>query len=141
MEASTAKAKRNRHHDRVVLDQNSLKRIDAWIEQVTLTGKGVMLSRKEMVNWIIGSHEELLPPQSLTTLKTLFFSELRFLHEAIKEVRAAKLKGEKVNMDLVMSNKTVLKSKRIKSSGGSKTINLITDSKPSTPAEVEENKL
>lgn len=90
--------KRQRHQDRVTLDQESLQRVDGWIEQVTSNAKGVNVARKEVVNWLIKQHDEHLLPIELDELKSKYFSDVRFLQQAIRELKAAKQRGEPITL-------------------------------------------
>ncbi len=112
MEAANDKVKRNRYRDRVVLEVDSLMKIDDWINQVMQSAKGVLLTRKDMVNWIINSQEDVLAPNSINALKGKFFDEIRFLKQAIKEVKVAKTMGERINMEEVMNGKKLPNIKR-----------------------------
>jgi hypothetical protein len=94
----TQKAKKRRHEDRITLNDSSLNKVDSWISQVTSLSKGVSLNRRDLVNWFIENQDDALSPSVAHQLKTSFFNELRFLNEAIKEVRSARTRGETVNL-------------------------------------------
>ena len=96
------KAKRQRHEDRVTLDEESLRQVDRWIAQVTSATKGVALSRKDVVNWLVKQHTEELTTDELNELKGKYFNEVRFLQQAIKELRAAKQRGEAVTLEEIL---------------------------------------
>ncbi len=94
MESKTSstinKTKRQRHDDRVTLDVETLQRMDAWIEQVKAATKGVAVSRKDLVNWMVRQHDSHLSPDELAALRSKFFDEVRFLQQTIREVKAAR---------------------------------------------------
>lgn len=100
------KNKRQRHQDRVTLDQESLSRVDTWIEQIRSTAKGIVVARKDVVNWLVKQHDELLAPNELDELKSRYFSDVRFLQQAIKELRAAKRRGDAVNLAEILGGAT-----------------------------------
>lgn len=100
------KNKRQRHQDRVTLDQGSLNRVDAWIEQIRFTAKGIVVARKDVVNWLVRQHDELLAPTELDELKSRYFSDVRFLQQAIKELRAAKRRGDAVDLAEILGGAT-----------------------------------
>jgi hypothetical protein len=104
MNTEEVKSKRQRHQDRVTLDQECLDRVDGWIEQVTSVAKGVALSRKDVVNWIVKQHNEQLSGDELTELKARYFNEVRFLQQAIKTLQAAKRGGTPISLDEILAN-------------------------------------
>lgn len=106
MSSQELKTKRRRHEDRVTLDQDSLQRVDAWIVQVTSTAKGVNVARKEVVNWLVKQHDEQLSTNELNELKSMYFSEVRFLQQAIRELKAAKHRGEPVTLEEILGAAT-----------------------------------
>lgn len=84
MEDVKTKIVKIRHHDRVGLDSACLKRVDGWIEQVTQVAKGVTLTRKDMVNWIVNRHAEVLPPSATSELKAQFSMKFGFFSRRLR---------------------------------------------------------
>ena len=84
------KAKRSRHYDRVTLTATSLTRINSWISEITSKEKGVTLTHKDIINWLIGRHTDKLSPEEMQELKSQFFDEVKFLQAALRELRTAK---------------------------------------------------
>lgn len=100
METENVKKPRVRHADTVTLDAELLEKIDAEIAQVTGVKKGVRLSRKDYVAYRLRKSPKRLIPEDVEELVALFYDEERFLKEALKEIRAAKARGEKPVVDL-----------------------------------------
>jgi hypothetical protein len=94
MESENTKAPRMKHADRVTLSPELLGKIDAEIEQVTNAKRGVHLSRTDYVVYRLKKTPKKLSPEEIEELITLFYDDERFLKEALKEVRAAKARGE-----------------------------------------------
>jgi len=99
-----AKSKQVRHFDRVTLDAEALSRIDGWIEQLTSHNKGVNLSRKDCLNWLVNHHSASLTQEEVAELGAKFFDEIRFLSQSLKEMRAARARGETVNLESVLKH-------------------------------------
>ena len=99
------KSKKLRHFDRVTLSGEALTRIDGWIAQVTSKNKGVSVSRKDYLNWFILQHPETLSDEEVSRLETQFFDEIRFLSQSLKEMRAARARGEVVDLSAVLKAK------------------------------------
>jgi hypothetical protein len=110
--------KRQRHFDRVTLDAPSLDRIDGWIKQVEAAKPGVMLSRKDLLNWLVASLPERLTTAQEKSLTDAFYSELRYLQFAAREIKAAAVRGERLTLKelehrgLPVREPTVRKAKR-----------------------------
>lgn len=104
MNNNELKAKRHRHEDRVTLEAESLQRVDGWIEQVTSTTKGVTVTRKDVVNWMVSQRGPLLSSNEVNGLRTQFFSDVRFLQQAIKELKSAKRRGDQVDLSEILSS-------------------------------------
>lgn len=90
--------KRNRHFDRVTLEGPALGRIDAWIAQVVAVKPGVVLARKDILNWLILNLPENLTSSQEKALSEAFYSELRYLHFAAREIKAAAARGERLTL-------------------------------------------
>lgn len=90
--------KRNRHFDRVTLDGSTLDRLDAWIKQVEAVKPGVVLARKDVLNWILVSLPERLTASQEKALSEAFYSELRYIQFAAREIKAAAARGEHLTL-------------------------------------------
>jgi hypothetical protein len=90
--------KRQRHFDRVTLDAATLAKLDSWIGQVEAVKHGVHLCRKEILNWLVMNLPERLSPAQERGLADEFYSELRYLQFAEREIRAAEAKGERLSL-------------------------------------------
>jgi len=96
--SESEKKLRKRHFDRITLDSLALSRIDLWIKQVESAKAGVVLSRKDLINWLIENMPERLSSVQEKSLSELFYSELRYIQFAAREIKAASLRGERLTL-------------------------------------------
>ncbi len=89
---------RKRHFDRITLDSLALSRIDLWIKQVESAKAGVVISRKDLINWLIENMAERLSSVQEKSLSEQFYSELRYIQFAAREIKAASLRGERLTL-------------------------------------------
>ena len=97
MNDSEAK-KRQRHFDRVTLSAGALAKLDRWIEQVESAKPGVLVTRKDILNWLVQNMADDLSASQEKSLADTFYSELRYLQFAEKAIRAAAVKGERLTL-------------------------------------------
>jgi hypothetical protein len=90
--------KRQRHFDRVTLDAATLERLDSWIGQVEAVKAGVLLSRKDVLNWLVINLPDKLSAAQEKGLADEFYSDLRYLQFAEREIRAAETRGERLTL-------------------------------------------
>ena len=102
-EPNDTKTRHRRREDRVTLDLASMARIDGWITVVTASAKGVMISRKDVVNWLVQHQDVALSAEQLRDLRSKFFSDVRFLQQAIRELKAARLRGESIELSAILA--------------------------------------
>lgn len=57
----------------VVLTDSSIQKVNGWLEQIRLKKKGVQISRKELLNWLIEKTPETLPSGDLNTVIAKFY--------------------------------------------------------------------
>lgn len=92
--------------DHVALKPESSRKINAWIEQVNLKKKGVKISRKQFVNWLIEKMPENLSSSDLASLIDHFFDERKLLRLLLRESAKAKAEGrEDSGFELVVKTK------------------------------------
>jgi len=92
--------------EHVALKPESSQKINAWIEQVSLKKKGVKISRKQFVNWLIEKMPENLSSSDLASLIDHFFDERKLLRLLLRESAKAKAEGrEDAGFELVVKTK------------------------------------
>lgn len=114
------KKKRIKKYDRVTLYDQAMKRVDGWIKQAQDSKSGVALFRKDILNWYILNAPEQLDLKSIESLAAQFFDQERFLKQALKRVRDAKGRGETVSLQELMTEKQIIKPKKSRKIGLSK---------------------
>lgn len=90
-ESSQALVKSRR--DNVALYEQSVQKINIWIEQIQTKKKGVKISKKDFVNWLIGKTPDSLSNTDMNTIIDKFYDEEIFLRQLLREVKKAKLDG------------------------------------------------
>lgn len=108
MSESTIKAKRLKHQDRVTLSQSSLERVDTWMSQIMSQSHGVSATRKDLVNWLILSRPVELTESEQSELRSQFFSEVRFLQQAIKDLKAARARGDGLTLQQIIGQQSAM---------------------------------
>lgn len=135
--------RRTVYSDRVILKPELLAKSDGWIEQVKAKRKGVRISRKDVVLWKLKQASADLSDVELEELTSAFYDEERFLLDLLKEVKAAKARGEKAtlpDLDVKPSKASARRKRRSKvndsgASEGALPVILSTDSEQATPSE------
>lgn len=98
--------------EHVALSVSSVLKINAWLEQVSAKKKGVKISRKDFINWLIEKSPDNLSGGDLSALIDRFYDEAKFLRHLLREVNQAKADGKtETGFELVVKTKK-LESKR-----------------------------
>lgn len=98
--------------EHVALSAASIRKINAWLEQASLKKKGVKISRKDFINWLIEKSPDNLSGGDLSALIDRFYDEAKFLRHLLREVNQAKADGKTdTGFELVVKTKK-LESKR-----------------------------
>lgn len=80
--------------DHVALTGESIKKIENWLAQVETKKKGVKISRKDFLNWLVEKIPENLSGGDVSALIAKFYDEERFLRQLLREVKRAKENGD-----------------------------------------------
>lgn len=92
--------------EHVGLFLESSQKINAWLEQVSLKKKGVKISRKQFVNWMIEKMPENLSSSDLSSLIDKFFDERKLLRQLLRESEKAIAEGrDDAGFELVVKTK------------------------------------
>lgn len=95
--------KRIRHEDRITLDQEAMDRVKAWMQSLTEARYGIVITRKDLVNWVIKSRDIVLSSEEIAELTNRYFDKVRFLKAAIEEVKRANAKGIDVRLETMLA--------------------------------------
>lgn len=104
MEDQTPTKKRTKHPDRIHIEPSALEQLDRWIDQLTTNRKGVRINRKNIIHWLVESHADSLSSAEEKDLLSKFYDEELLLKDALKEIRAAKKKGETLKLQDFIPN-------------------------------------
>ncbi len=80
--------------EHVALSVESVQKINAWLEQASTKKKGVKISRKDFINWLIEKSPDNLSGGDLSALIDRFYDEAKFLRHLLREVNQAKADGK-----------------------------------------------
>lgn len=86
------KLKKRQEH--IALSELATNKITSWIEQAATKKKGVRVSRKDFVNWLIEKSPDNLSGGDLNSLIERFYDEACFLRQLLREVQQAKKDGQ-----------------------------------------------
>ncbi|MGE4107739.1 MAG: hypothetical protein AB7F66_11030 [Bacteriovoracia bacterium] len=111
MDDTTLKSKKVRPVDRVCLGEKALKSVDQKIEQIMANNRGVTINRKDMVNWLLENRAPLSSDEE-KTIASIYYNEIRFLQNALKEMKAARSRGESMSLDAIISAKPTARKER-----------------------------
>ncbi len=83
-----------KRHEHIALSDLSSEKITNWIEQAANKKKGVRITRKDFVNWLIEKSPDNLGGGDLNSLVERFYDEASFLRQLLREVKNAKRNGQ-----------------------------------------------
>lgn len=78
----------------IVLNEVSSKKITNWLEQISLKKKGIKISRKDFLNWLIEKTPDNLGSSDMNSLIDKFYDEENLLRQLLREVKKAKKDGQ-----------------------------------------------
>jgi hypothetical protein len=84
--------------DRIVLHPQTAERLNGWLEDLSTRFKGLRLSRTDLANHLLMSRAAVLAPEEAETIRNQYFDEVSFAAWVLKEVRAAKARGQSVSI-------------------------------------------
>ena len=91
-------------YERVPLEPSLVKCLDDWIIQIKERYKFIELTRKQILSWLIESHDRRLSKAEEKAVFDKFLNGENVLEHALKEYRDAKGRGENVALsDLIPS--------------------------------------
>lgn len=86
--------KLSKRYEHIALSEIASAKITSWIEQVGIKKKGVRITRKDFVNWLVEKSPENLSNGDLNSLIDRFYDEASFLRQLLREVKTAKKNGQ-----------------------------------------------
>jgi len=92
--------------EHVALSEVSIRKINAWLDQASAKKKGVKITRKDFLNWLIEKSPDNLSGGDLSALIDRFYDEAKFLRHLLREVNQAKAEGKaETGFELVLKPK------------------------------------
>lgn len=94
--------------EHVALSTESVQKINTWLEQASAKKKGVKISRKDFINWLIEKSPDNLSGGDLSVLIDRFYDEAKFLRQRLREVNQARAEGKTdTGFELVLKPKKI----------------------------------
>jgi len=84
----------SKRYEHIALSETASAKITGWLEQVGIKKKGVRITRKDFVNWLVEKSPENLSNGDLNSLIDRFYDEASFLRQLLREVKIAKKNGQ-----------------------------------------------
>ena len=84
--------------DRVELLPTSFERLQTWQKQIDESCPEVMITRKDLVNWVISEHKEILSDSDMRKIKDCFFDPVQYLRSLLKKAESAKIHGKTLEL-------------------------------------------
>lgn len=81
--------------ERVTLSTEAYEKAASWISELTKERPGIKISVRDFVNFLVLSKKELLSDEK-AELGAQYYDEVRFLSQALKTLKVARSRGEKV---------------------------------------------
>lgn len=104
--------------EHVALSAESVQKINAWLEQASTKKKGVKISRKDFINWLIEKSPDNLSGSDLASLIDRFYDEAAFLRQLLRDVKQAKADGKaNTGFELVVKAKKTDSKREITEEG------------------------
>ncbi len=94
MSDEVVEQKLKKRQEHIALSEIASNKITSWIEQAATKKKGVRVSRKDFVNWLIEKGPDNLSGGDLNSLIERFYDEASFLRQLLREVQQAKKDGQ-----------------------------------------------
>ncbi len=90
----------------VALTDEASTKINSLIEQASLKKKGIKISRKDFVNWLIQRLPDNLSSGDMNSLIDNFYKEEIFLRHLLKEIKKNKMDGKSnTEFEIVLKSK------------------------------------
>jgi hypothetical protein len=94
--------------ERVTIHREAASRIDGWVTELQSTVRGLKLTRSDVVNWLVQSHSDSLTSREIEDIKQKYFDEVEFTEWALRELKEARGRGEKLSLsDLLGRNPSI----------------------------------
>lgn len=92
-EESKLEDKEKNRRDLVTLTELSSQKIAAWLEQIRAKKKGVKVTKKDLLNWLIERTPDVLSNSDLNAVVERFYDEEALLRQLLRDVKKARQQG------------------------------------------------
>ena len=133
MNAEIKEKKYQKHPDRITLSSGALERVNAWLDQIRDELKGIRISRNDLVEHFILAQPDQLPSEVIEALKDARFDEVAFAAWALRELKAARSRGDKLTLADIVTGAHAAKERKVRRRK-SLSPDRMMDETPSTPS-------
>lgn len=92
--------------EHVALAESSSAKISNWLNQAAAKKRGLKISRKDFINWLIDKTPDNLSNGDFSSLIERFYNDAQFLRQLLRDVNAAKAEGKAdLGFELVVKQK------------------------------------
>lgn len=96
---------KKKRQDHVALTEESVRKVSGWFNYISSKKRGVKISRKDFVNWLIERLPETPSNGDVGALVERFYDEEAFLRQLLREVKRTKQDGQESTLELVVRPK------------------------------------
>src|ERR1700693_187365 len=82
--------------NRVALEDESVNKIDRWVEQVNREAKGVRIKRNELLDWMVQSLPDTLKSRQIKRISKRFYDAVIYMESELKKAKEARARGETI---------------------------------------------
>lgn len=97
---------------RVRLDDESIKKVRDWKRMATASEHGLKLSSSDIVNWMLKKIPDEPSSKDVVKVRKEFFDPVKALEIATAKLKAAKLKGDIVDLNHLLRELTPFENRR-----------------------------
>lgn len=98
---------KKKRQDHVALTEESIKKVNGWFDYIGSKKRGVKISRKDFINWLIARLPETPSSGDVGALVERFYDEEAFLRQLLREVKRTKQAGRESTLELVVRPKKI----------------------------------
>lgn len=105
-EENQSESKEKIRRDFIALTEHSSQKITAWLDQIRTKKKGVKVTKKDLLNWIIERNSDVLSNSDLNAIVERFYDEEALLRQLLRDVKKARQEGStEASLELIVRPK------------------------------------
>lgn len=88
--------------DHVALTDPSVQKINSWFDFISNKKRGVKISRKDFVNWLIERLADTPSNSDVNALIDRFYDEEAFLRQLLRELKQTRRDGQETKLEFII---------------------------------------